>query len=147
MEQGTKPNPTGPAERFVVPNELPVLPLMNTVVYPNMVAPLLVQRQRSLRCIDEAALHEPKVIGLFAQKAPGDDEPTTDSLHRVGTAGLLLQMLKMPDGGARIIVRGLERIRLVETLGEDPLITARVEPIEETVTESVELQALTRTVI
>ncbi|MBM4042254.1 MAG: endopeptidase La [Planctomycetes bacterium] len=147
MEQGTKPNPTGPAERFTVPAELPVLPLMNTVVYPNMVAPLLVQRQRSLRCVDEAALREPKVIGLFAQKEPGDDEPAADSLYRVGTAGLLLQMLKMPDGGARIIVRGLERVRLVETLGEDPLITARVEPIQETVTESVELQALTRTVI
>ena len=147
MEQGSKRNPTGPGDRLVVPAELPILPLMNTVIYPNMVAPLLVQRQKSLRCIDEAALREPKVLGLFAQKAVSDDEPTADSLHRVGTAGLLLQMLKMPDGGARVIVRGLERIRLVEPLSEDPLITARIEPIEETVAESVELQALARTVV
>ncbi|MBM4031678.1 MAG: endopeptidase La [Planctomycetes bacterium] len=147
MKQESKPDSGGPVERFAMPRELPVLPLMNTVIYPNMVAPLLVQRQKSLRCIDEAALREPKVIGLFAQKAPTDDEPSADSLYRVGTAGLLLQMLKMPDGGARIIVRGLERIRLVEPLGEDPFITARIEPIEETAAETVELQALARTVV
>jgi len=147
MQQGEKPNPTGPGDRFVMPSELPVLPLMNTVIYPNMVAPLLVQRQKSLRCVDAATLREPKVIGLFTQKQPTDDEPTAESLYRVGTAGLLLQMLKMPDGGARIIVRGMERVRLVETLSEDPLITARIEPIEEVVTDSVELQALTRTVV
>ena len=147
MDQEGKANANGGDERLSGPVEMPILPLINTVIYPNMVAPLLVQRERSLRCIDEAALREPKVLGLFAQRAPSDEEPNAESLYQVGTAGLLLQMLKMPDGGARIIVRGLERVRIIEVLGQDPLIRARVEPIQETVADSVELQALTRSVI
>jgi len=136
-----------PADQLVVPDVLPLLPLMNTVIFPQMVAPLLVLRQRSLACIDEVALRDHKVIGLVAQAASSDAEPTGDSLYTVGTAGLLVQMLKMPDGGARVIVRGFRRFRILEILTEEPFLQARVEDIEETADESVELQALTRTVV
>ena len=128
MEQGAKPNNVAPSDRLVIPSELPILPLMNTVIYPHMVAPLLVQRQKSLHCIDRVSLQEPKVVGLFAQKAASEEEPTGDSLHPVGTAGLLLQMLKMPDGGARVIVRGLQRVRIVSIVSESPCIIATRRP-------------------
>ncbi len=147
MEQGGKNKSNGSDDRLTIPSELPILPLINTVIYPNMVAPLLVQREKSLRSIDEASLREPKVFGLVAQKTQSDEEPSADSLYSVGTAGLLLQMLKMPDGGARIIVRGLERVRITKVVSEAPFINARIEPIPETVTESVELQALVRSVV
>jgi len=130
-----------------IPPVLPVLPLMNTVIYPHMVAPLLVMRQKSLRCIDEAAIKEPKLLALVTQKGGTEEEPSGESLYRVGTAGVLLQMLKMPDGGARVIVRGVQRIRIVEIISEEPMITARVEPIEEAVKDSVQLQALSRAVV
>jgi len=147
MDQGPKLNGSGPSEGIAIPGDLPVLPLMNTVIYPNMVAPLLVQRQKSLRCIDEVSLREPKLLCLVAQKSGAEAEPTAGSLHCVGTAGLLLQMLKLPDGGARVIVRGIERVRILDVTSENPYLQARVEPIEETVAESVKLQALTRSVV
>ena len=147
MDQGAKSNSPGPGEKLLIPDELPILPLMNTVIYPHMVAPLLVQRQKSLRCIDQVALREPKVLGLFAQRSATEEEPRSDSLYRVGTAGLLLQMLKMPDGGARVIVRGLQRVRIVRIVSEEPLIVARAEPIEEAVVQSVEIDALSRMVV
>jgi len=147
MVQGDANVQGGTDGQLVIPGELPVLPLVNTVIYPNMVAPLMVQRQKSLRCIDEVAPREPKLLGLFAQRSGGEGEATGESLYRVGTAGLLLQMLKMPDGGARVIVRGLERVRIVEIVREEPFLLARVEPVPEVVNESVELNALMRSVV
>ena len=136
-----------PADQLHVPDVLPLLPLMNTVIFPQMVAPLLVLRQRSLACIDEVALRDYKALGLVAQREASEDEPSGGSLYDVGTAGLLVQMLKMPDGGARVIVRGFQRFRILEILGEEPYLQARVEPLVETVEDTVQLQALQRSVI
>ena len=147
MEQDREIDVGAPADQLTVPDVLPLLPLMNTVIFPQMVAPLLVLRQRSLACIDEVALRDHKVLGLVAQRESSEEEPTGESLYGVGTAGLLVQMLKMPDGGARVIVRGFQRFRILEVFGEEPFLQARVEPIDETVVESVELHALQRTVV
>ena len=147
MDQDPKMDAVAPAERLTVPTVLPILPLMNTVIFPQMVAPLLVLRQKSLACIDDVALRDYKVLGLVAQSESSEDEPTGASLYKTGTAGMLVQMLKMPDGGARVIVRGFQRFRILEILSEEPFIQARVEPIEEAVPESVQLQALMRTVV
>ena len=147
MDQDPDIDVGAPAEQLTVPEVIPLLPLMNTVIFPQMVAPLLVLRRRSLACIDAVALRDHKVLGLVAQRESSEDEPSGDSLYRIGTAGLLVQMLKMPDGGARVIVRGFRRFRIVEIVGEEPFLQARVEPLEEAVTESVELQALQRTVV
>ncbi|MFW6163428.1 MAG: endopeptidase La, partial [Planctomycetota bacterium] len=148
MEQDETIDIGAPADQLHVPETLPLLPLMNTVIFPQMVAPLLVLRQRSLACIDEVALRDHKVLGLVAQRESSEDEePSGESLYPIGTAGLLVQMLKMPDGGARVIVRGFQRFRVLEIVGEEPYLQARVEPIEEAVSESVELQALQRTVV
>lgn len=134
-------------ERIELPEQLPILPLINTVIFPQMVAPLQVLRQKSLACIDEVALREHKFLGLVAQKTASDDEPTGDLLFSIGTAGSLLQMLKLPPSGARVIVRGLQRIRLAEIVRDDPYIVARIEPIEEGAEDSLDVRALTRTVI
>jgi len=147
MDNAAQPGGGPLADRLTIPEEIPILALTNTVIYPPMVAPLLVLRQKSLQCIDAVALREPKVLGLFAQKRATEEEPTSGSLYGVGTAGMLLQMLKMPDGGARVIVRGLRRVRIVGIVSEDPYLVARVEPVEETLADSVELQALSRTVV
>ena len=147
MEQAKLHDDEAPGEPFALPELLPVLPLMNTVIFPQMVAPLLVLRQKSLACIEEVSLREHKTLALVAQKTPSEDEPTGESLADVGTAGTLLQMLKMPDGGARVIVRGLQRVRIVEIVSEGPHIMARIEPIEEASADSVEVRALARTVV
>ena len=136
-----------PADQLHVPDVLPLLPLMNTVIFPQMVAPLLVLRRRSLACIDEVALRDYKALGLVAQREASEDEPGGDSLYDVGTAGLLVQMLKMPDGGARVIVRGFQRFRILEILGEEPYLQARVEPLVEMVEDTLRLEALQRTVV
>ncbi|MFP4056539.1 MAG: endopeptidase La [Candidatus Brocadiia bacterium] len=147
MEQATTPGAPTPSEKLVIPEQLPILPLMDTIIYPQMVAPLLVLRQKSMSCIDEVAIRDQKLIGLVAQRASSEEEPRSDSLYGVGTAGLLLQMLKMPDGGARVIVRGLQRIRIVDIVQEDPHIVARVEPVAEQVEKNVEVEALSRSVV
>ena len=147
MDQDPQLDGVAAAERLIVPDVLPILPLMNTVIFPQMVAPLLVLRQKSLACIDDVALRDYKVLGLVAQSESSEDEPTGGSLYGVGTAGILVQMLKMPDGGARVIVRGFQRFRVLEILSEEPFIQARVEPIEEVAPDSVELHALMRTVV
>ena len=147
MDPSNKPESSPPPEKLTIPERLPILPLMNTVIFPQMVAPLLVLRQKSLSCIDEVALRDHKILGLVAQTSTSEEEPTTDSLYRVGTVGLLLQMLKMPDGGARIIVRGLQRFRIEEFISEEPYIVARVQPLPEILAPSVEVQALCRSVV
>jgi len=136
-----------PSEGFTLPSELPILPLMNTVVFPQMVAPLLVLREKSLSCIDDVAIRDEKVLGLVTQRFASEGEPTADSLYGVGTAGVLLQMLKMPEGGARVIVRGLQRFRVVGIVSESPHIVARIEPLEEEMAESMEVEALSRKVV
>jgi ATP-dependent Lon protease len=136
-----------PSEEFTLPSELPILPLRNTVVFPQMVAPLLISREKSLKCIDEVAIRDEKLLGLVAQETPSEDEPTAESLYDVGTAGVLLQMLKMPEGGARVIVRGIQRFRVLGIVSDGPHIVARVEPLEEQGAESVEVEALSRKVV
>jgi ATP-dependent Lon protease len=136
-----------PSEEFTLPSELPILPLRNTVVFPQMVAPLLVTREKSLKCIDEVAIRDEKLLGLVAQESPSEDEPTAESLYGVGTAGVLLQMLKMPEGGARVIVRGIQRFRVVGIVSDGPHIVARIEPLEEVGSDSVEVEALSRKVV
>ncbi|MBL7223756.1 MAG: endopeptidase La [Candidatus Brocadiae bacterium] len=137
----------GPDETLDIPEQLPILPLINTVIFPQMVAPLQVLRQKSLACIDEAALHEHKLMVLVAQQSATDDEPTGGSLHAVGTVGSLLQMLKLPNGGARIIVRGIQRVRLTRIVQEEPYLVAQIEPLEEPDDDSLEVRALARTVV
>ena len=93
-----------------IPPELPILPLRDTVLFPNSFMPLAVARESSVRLIDEAIAHG-KLIGVFTQRDASVDEPHQDDLYPIGTATHIHKMFKLPDGSLRLIVQGLARIR------------------------------------
>ncbi len=88
--------------------ELPLLPLRDVVVYPHMVIPLFVGREKSIEAL-EAAMTGDKQILLLAQRNPADDDPGEDALYRVGTIATVLQLLKLPDGTVKVLVEGEQR--------------------------------------
>ena len=130
-----------------IPGELPVLPLRDIVIYPFMIVPLFVSREKSIRAVDEA-LGENRMILLASQKDLDKEEPTSDDLYKVGTAAVIMRMLKLPDGRIRILVQGLARaeIESVDTSGD--YIRARVRVIQEILPpeRSLEVEALIRNV-
>jgi ATP-dependent Lon protease len=126
-----------------LPKELGVIPLRDTVIFPYMIAPLVIGRQKSLRLVDEAANGD-RTIGLATQVRPDIETPSPSDLYQVGTAATILKMLKFPDGSTRLLVQGIARIRLKEFTQEEPYLKALVEEIPEVSDESVEVQALLR---
>src|SRR5678816_198092 len=104
-------------QQLQIPSELPVLPLRDIVIYPFMIVPLFVSREKSIRAVDEA-LAENRMILLASQKDLDKEEPTADDLYTVGTAAVIMRMLKLPDGRIRILVQGLSLIHIesVDTL-------------------------------
>ena len=129
-----------------LPAELPILPLRGVVVYPMMWLPLTVGQPRSIRLVD-AAVVEDRMIGLVASKNAEKDEPGPDEIYSVGTAAIVHRLLKAPDGTIRLIVQGLERIRIGPYTQEQPFLRARVEPAPEIVEESMEMEALMRNAV
>lgn len=127
-----------------IPEELPVLPSGETIVYPSMIVPLGAQEQKVVRLIDEAVAGN-KIIGLFAQRQEG--EPGLDNLYSIGTAALIAKMLKMPDGSIRAFLQGLARIQLKEITQVEPFLKGKVEAIEDRVEKTPELEALTRNLV
>src|SRR5438552_7734104 len=134
-------------QQLQIPGELPVLPLRDIVIYPFMIVPLFVSREKSIRAVDEA-LGENRMILLASQKDLDKEEPTSDDLYKVGTAAVIMRMLKLPDGRIRILVQGLARaeIESVDTSGD--YIRARVRVIKEILPpeRSLEVEALIRNV-
>src|SRR6195256_3402695 len=130
-----------------IPNDLPVLPLRDIVIYPFMIVPLFVSREKSIRAVDEA-LGENRMILLASQKDLDKEEPTADDLYKVGTAAVIMRMLKLPDGRIRILVQGLARaeIESVDTSGE--YISSRLHVMPEALLpeKSLEVEALIRNV-
>ena len=99
-------------EQPKVPDVLPVLPLRDIVIFPFMIVPLYVSRERSIRAVDQA-LAENRMILLAAQKKQDEDDPGAEDIYPVGTAALIMRMLKLPDGRIRVLVQGLSRARIV----------------------------------
>ncbi|HEX8247899.1 MAG TPA: LON peptidase substrate-binding domain-containing protein, partial [Pyrinomonadaceae bacterium] len=89
-----------------IPAELPVLPLRDIVIYPFMIVPLFVSRDRSIKAVDEA-LSQNRMILLVSQKDVDKEEPTQEDLYKVGTVAVIMRMLKLPDGRIRILIQGL----------------------------------------
>src|SRR5215468_737891 len=108
-----------------IPSELPVLPLRDTVLFPNSFMPLAVARESSVRLIDDAIANG-KLIAVFTQRDASVDEPGQSDLYAVGTATHIHKMFKLPDGSLRLIVQGLARLSLVEVVSADPYLRARV---------------------
>jgi len=127
-------------------DELSILPLRGNVVFPSLIIPLVITDQRYAKLIDDSLMGG-KAIGLFAQKNPEIENPGPDDIYKIGTAGTILKMLRFPDGSVRFLVQGLSRIRIKKYLKEDPFLLAKVEPLEDVMEESVEMEALMRTIL
>ena len=124
---------------------LPVLPLKETVVFPESMTPLAVGQERSVKLIDDVVSGE-RMLALFTVEREDADPPGWDDLYRVGTVAVVHKMIKVPDGTLRILVQGLQRVRLVEPVQDEPYLVAELEDVPEVVPDSPEVEALTRTV-
>jgi len=116
---------------------MPVLPLRDVVVYPYMVIPLFVGREKSILAL-EAAMEEDKQILLIAQKNASQDEPDAEDLYSVGTVANILQLLKLPDGTIKVLVEGGERARVIHLLGTDEYFKAQISLIESAESKTLE---------
>src|SRR6266480_2566126 len=113
-----------------IPSELPILPLRDTVLFPNSFMPLAVARESSVRLIDDAIANG-KLIAVFTQRDASMEEPGQDDLYSVGTATHIHKMFKLPDGSLRLIVQGLARLTLDEIVSAQPYLRARVQAAAE----------------
>lgn len=121
--------------RQVFPNELPILPLRNNVLFPGVVIPITVGRDKSIRLIREANRGN-KIIGVVSQKNQEEESPEFDDLHKVGTVAQIVRMLKMPDGSSTVIIQGKRRFRMESLVQSEPYLKARVEMLEESRVDS-----------
>jgi ATP-dependent Lon protease len=137
----------GAEQQLQIPESLPVLPLRDIVIYPFMIVPLFVSREKSIRAVDEA-LGENRMIFLVSQRDLDKEEPAGDDLYTTGTVAVIMRMLKLPDGRIRILVQGLSRahVESVEDTGE--FLRAKLSALDETSTSerSLEVEALVRNV-
>jgi ATP-dependent Lon protease len=133
------PGPAG----FVLPDVLPVLPLRDAVVFPLTAAPLVVGQPRSVRLVDDV-MRGNRLLALVAQREPTPEPATPAVLHRIGTVGMIHQLARGPDGTVRLMVQGIERIRIVDWTGTEPYLIARVEAAPDQVVEGTEADALRR---
>jgi ATP-dependent Lon protease len=134
-------------QQLQIPDELPLLPLRDIVIYPFMIVPLFVSRDRSIRAVDEA-LGEHRMILLACQKDLDKEEPQQDDLHQVGTVAVIMRMLKLPDGRIRILVQGVSRARIKTVNSTGEFLQAKLQVMPEVLApeRSLEVEALMRNV-
>src|SRR3954462_8856766 len=125
---------------------LPVLPLRDIGVFPHMIVPLFVGREKSVRAL-EAVMRDDKQILLVAQKNATQDDPGTDDIFRVGTVSTILQLLKLPDGTVKVLVEGGRRAAITKFRDTDSYFEAFVEAMPDQAVDAKELEALGRTVV
>ncbi|CAJ1841200.1 endopeptidase La [Aeromonas veronii] len=126
--------------------EIPVLPLRDVVVYPHMVIPLFVGREKSIRCL-EAAMEQDKKVLLVAQKDASTDEPTVEEIFTVGTVANILQMLKLPDGTVKVLVEGGQRARLERMIDDKDFFVCEAKYIPSQAIEEKDQEVLVRSAI
>ncbi|QXM24627.1 endopeptidase La [Elioraea tepida] len=137
----------GKALQAPVPADvLPVLPLRDIVVFPHMIVPLFVGREKSVRAL-EAVMKDDKQILLVAQKNAAQDDPGVDDIYHVGTVSTVLQLLKLPDGTVKVLVEGGRRARIVGFKETEAFFEGFVEPIQDQPGDEREVEALARTVV
>src|SRR3984885_6248759 len=153
MPESDRPGPeesTRPEEpRAVAPARghlMPILPLRDIVVFPHMIVPLFVGREKSVRAL-EAVMKEDKQILLVAQRNATQDDPSVDDIYRDGTVSTILQLLKLPDGTVKVLVEGGRRAKIVGFKDTESYFEAFVEAMPDQAVEAKELEALGRTVV
>lgn len=127
-----------------LPQTLPVLPLKETVVFPEAMAPLAIGEPRSIRLIDEVLNRSPRLLALVVSRDPQMNEPPPDMLHQVGTAALVERMVRVPDGTVRILVQGLHRVRVGPYTQTEPFLEATVHAVPDEGERTTEVEALAR---
>src|SRR5256712_7430987 len=127
------------------PVRVPLLPLRDIVVFPHMVVPLFVGRQRSIKALEEATQKQGPIF-LSSQRDAKTNEPTENDIYRIGTLGTVVQMLKLPDGTVKVLIEGKKRGRIARYVDHPDFFLVEVEEIEEAVEKNVEVEALVREV-
>jgi len=125
---------------------IPLIPLRDIIIFPYMVVPLFVGRDKSIKALEHAMSHDKSIL-LAAQKKAKTEEPGSDDIYEVGTLGTILQLLRLPDGTVKVLVEGKKRAQIKEFVSEDECFMVSVEEIEEGIDETVETEALIRSVV
>jgi ATP-dependent Lon protease len=133
-------------EAISIPEVLPLIPLRDLIIFPNLVVPLFVGRDRSIRALEEA-MRTDHVVALVAQKEAETQEPREGDLYEIGSAATVMQELKLPDGTAKALVEGLVRIRVEEFVQIEPFFKVRVAVVEEAPEKTIETEALMRNLV
>ncbi|MGD9572709.1 MAG: endopeptidase La [Thermoleophilia bacterium] len=131
-------------EPVPIPPVLAVLPLKETVVFPDAVAPLAIGEPRSIRLIDEVLNQPDRMLVLVASREPERTEPPPELLHEVGVAAIVQRMVRVPDGTVRILAQGLRRVRIGDYIQRDPFLAAEVEEVPDREERTQEVEALAR---
>ena len=135
----------GPAE-LTIPDALPVLPLREAVVFPLTAVPLAVGQQRSVRLVDDV-MRGNRLLALVAQRDAKADAASADDVHRVGTVGMIHQLARAPDGSVRLMVQGIERVRVLDWVGTEPYLVARIQLAPDQIVPATEVEALRHAVV
>jgi len=143
-EQGGSPTPLD--NQPMIPEELAILPLRGVVAYPVTFQALSVGQPRSMRLVDDATVRK-QLIGLVTSRDAEKEEPGTEDVYGIGIAATIHRMIKAPDGTIRLLVQGVERVRIEEWIGDEPYLRARVVPLPDMVEDSLEMQALMRNAV
>ena len=126
LNEGDQEDPNG----VEIPDEIALLPLRNTVLFPGVVLPITVGRDKSIKAVNDAYRGD-KLIGVIAQKDSNVEDPEVKDLEQIGTVARIVKMIKMPDGGTTIIIQGKSRFRVEAITGEDPYFKAKIQKLEE----------------
>lgn len=135
-----------PSETLVNIDSMPMLALRDVVIYPHMVIPLFIGREKSVKGLEEAMNNNKKVL-LVAQKDSSYDNPTIDNLYQVGTVSIILQMLKLPDSTIKVLVEGVRRGKIINCQTTEPFFVVNVAPIETSTVVDQELEILIKSLI
>ncbi|HZI01160.1 MAG TPA: LON peptidase substrate-binding domain-containing protein, partial [Flavisolibacter sp.] len=117
-------------DKIDIPNEICLLPLRNTVLFPGVVLPITVGRDKSIKAVNDAYKTN-RIIGVVAQKDSNVEDPVTTDLEQVGTVAKIIKQIKMPDGGTTVIIQGRNRFTINEVIAEEPYFTARIQLLDE----------------
>jgi len=125
--------------KYEIPEKIPVLPVRNIVLFPMLSMPMMIGRQKSVKLIDDVLITN-RFVAIVAQKDPDIEDPKESDLYDVGCVGIVLKMMKYPDGQMRTLIQGISRIKIEEFLGSDPYFTARISQIKEDFTAGPDSQ-------
>jgi ATP-dependent Lon protease len=134
-----------PSDEVTLPAVLPILPLKDTVVFPQSMAPLAIGQERSIRVIDDIVAGD-RLVALIASRDPSIEAPGFENVYRVGTVAVVHKLIRVPDGTLRILVQGVERVQLDHEADADPYLLGEFSALPDVLVDSPEVEALTRNV-